>query len=520
MSFVNWIPETVRPSSLIVPAVILMLYSVLLWPGASYAASAWLRPEYSHGPLSVIIFGALVLRQLGIDPEDVFRTRPDWVSTAFLVMSLILAGLSTLFSLGALSAFTGFLVICAVFYCLLEPRKFVRFIPALLVLLVALPLPESLFWQVQNGLQRITAIWAVGLTQIAGTNAQLVHNVIDVDGIYLSVAQACSGFQYILPILSFAAVVAALVQGPIWVRVAIVILAAPVAIVMNAVRVAILTVIVEIRGDASHITGFAHFLEGWLIFLTSIVLLFVLVKVLNRLAGNRDPLADQFDLDFAPVRAGARRLSEIQTAGLARWAVLPLVVAVGISLAGPLLAPLSPRVGDQTAVRYGEWFVVRDTSRHLPIETSAQSSGFSVILVREAPYGVISYARMARKDEFFAPSLPRAFLSDLPDWEVERLRYRVIPAGPETAQPLRVAELTVVRGFARQLVFYWFDGACGPTASLAGSRVGEFCPDRSDGSRAAGWVRVSTRMSSDPGAEEVAAERLAEVALLIADNAR
>ena len=101
MSFVNRIPTTVSPFSLIVP---LILCLILLWPSAFYAASVWMRTEYAHGPLSVIIFGLLVLRQLGTDSGDVSRTAPDWPSIAFLVLTLIFAGLATLFSLGALSA--------------------------------------------------------------------------------------------------------------------------------------------------------------------------------------------------------------------------------------------------------------------------------------------------------------------------------------------------------------------------------------------------------------------------------
>ncbi|WP_299694855.1 exosortase/archaeosortase family protein [uncultured Tateyamaria sp.] len=488
------------------------MFLILLWTGLSFIVGSWARPEYSHGPLSALLFVMLVLRQVGLTEGDFCRDRPHWGAFFILVGALFLAGTAAFFSLGAWSGLAVFLVICAVAACILRRSIIARFLPAALVLLTTLPLSESAFLQLQNALQRITAIGSVQLSQFFGLPAALEYNVIDVAGVYLVVAQACSGLSYILPLLSFAATLAAVLRCDGWVKVIVVLMAAPIAIGMNVIRVTFIIFTVNLLGDHSHVEGFAHFLEGWLIFIASVAVLFGLAFGLTRLSGEKKLFADQFDLDFAPVFEGARRAWRTSTAQLFPPVIyLALAASITLSFAGRWFAPPPPTVEVQDAGNHGPWYIVRNTSSEMTFLSDEMDQTVSKVLVRDAPYGVVRYARLVRGKEFFEPTLPTQFLSDAPDWEVESLRYVSIPQETGGKVPDRVAALTIVRGFNRQLVYYWYEGRCGRYPDLTSTRIGALCIQSDHATDGKGWVRLSTPISAEPGAEETATQRLTSV---------
>lgn len=491
---------------------ILGLSIILLWTGLSFVFGSWARPEYSQGLLSALIFVLLFLRQLGLTQGDVFRDRHHWGTVFVLIVALFLAGTTAFFSLGAWSGLAVFLVVCAVAICVLRGSHVAKFLPAALVLLTTLPLSESAFLQLQNSLQRITAIGSVQLSQIFGLPAALENNIIDVGGVYLIVAQACSGFSYILPLLSFAATLAAVSRYDRWVNITVVLMAAPIAIGMNVIRVTIIIVTVNLLEDHSQVEGFAHFLEGWLIFIASVGVLFGLAFGLTRLSGDKKPFADQFDLDFAPIFEGARRGWRISTVQLFPPVIyLALVASITLSFAGLWVAPTPHTVAAQDGGNYGPWYIVRNTSSEMTLPKGKMDQALSQVLVRDAPYGVVRYDRLARGREFLEPTLPTQFLADAPDWEVEHLEYVSLPQEAGGEIPDRVAALTIVRGFSRQLVYFWYQGRCGTYPDLTSARIGATCNSTDSATAAKGWVRLSTRLSAEPGAEEVATRRLISV---------
>jgi hypothetical protein len=269
---------------------------------------------------------------------------------------------------------------------------------------------------------------------------------------------------------------------------------------------------VNLLEDHSHIEGFAHFLEGWLIFAASVGVMFGLVFGVTRLSGDKKPFADMFDLDFAPVFEGARRAWRLSTAQLFPPVIyLALAASIAVSFAGLWLAPAPPTFKAQDAGNHGPWHIVRNTSSEMTFLLGETDRGFSQVLVRDAPYGVVRYARLARGREFFEPTLPTQFLLEAPGWEVERLAYVSLPAETEGEVPDRVAALTIVRGFSRHLVYYWYEGRCGSYPDLTSARIGALCTPSDVTTATKGWVRLSTPLSAEPGAEEVAKRRLTSV---------
>src|SRR5690606_20774750 len=149
-----------------------------------------------------------------------------------------------------------------------------------------LPLPGALYYGLSTWLQGVSSELGVYFLDLLRVPVYLEGNIIDLGPYRLHVAEACSGLRYLFPILSFSYIFAVLYQGPMWHKAVLLLAAAPITVVMNSARIALAGVIVN-RWGIDHVEGFTHFFEGWVIFLSSVVLLFLLAWLLLRLRWPR-----------------------------------------------------------------------------------------------------------------------------------------------------------------------------------------------------------------------------------------
>ena len=154
----------------------------------------------------------------------------------------------------------------------------------------------------------------------------LEGNIIDLGVYKLHVAEACSGLRYLFPILSFSYIFAVLYRGPIWHKAVLLVSAAPITVFMNSVRIAIAGVLVEVYG-IEWVEGFTHFFEGWVIFLSCVLILFGLAWVMLHLRRDRLSLVDALDLDTTGLGAQAMRLRLVQPSPALITGALMMVAA-------------------------------------------------------------------------------------------------------------------------------------------------------------------------------------------------
>ena len=97
----------------------------------------------------------------------------------------------------------------------------------------------------------------------------LTGNVIRLPGQELFVTEACSGLRSLTALLSMAVLVSAMVLDNPFSRLLLVLVAIPIAIVVNGVRVFLTGFLVFfVSPDLGK--GFMHLTEGWLLFLVSL----------------------------------------------------------------------------------------------------------------------------------------------------------------------------------------------------------------------------------------------------------
>ncbi|HEX6943812.1 MAG TPA: exosortase/archaeosortase family protein, partial [Gemmatimonadaceae bacterium] len=97
-------------------------------------------------------------------------------------------------------------------------------------------------------------------------------NVIRLPGHDLFVTEACSGLRSLTALLSIGVLLGGVLLRNPWARVAIIVLAIPVAVIVNGVRVFVTGFLVAFV-DPSLAEGFTHITEGWLLFLVAFAIL-------------------------------------------------------------------------------------------------------------------------------------------------------------------------------------------------------------------------------------------------------
>lgn len=509
--------ECIRPISSIwlkilntlwVPAILLAGLT-LFWPAFIQTAYTWSTPEFSHGPLSLLMAGFLFLHVLSRTPEPIYNEKTPKISVALLVIAFTIAAVARFANLGTVSALAFVLVLLTTFTCATRPTHVYRFIPVFLTLIFALPLQDSFFWRIQNELQDATTRSVAAVLWLAGVDVEYGYNTIEVAGQRIFISQSSSGLRYLLPLASCASILAALLEPPRFMGPVLIALAVPVTLIGNIFRVSLICVVVNLRGDLDFASGFSLYLTGWLFFIAMVGVMFWIFLLATRMAGDCRPLSKKFALDFGRIPIGTKQLLTFPASRMLRLATAPLLVAALFGATSPILiTPLEAQKA-QNATLYDDWVVVisRETAA-----SASNSSVVSTILTRPDPYEVVLYTRHVRMDEFSRLFAPGDFLVGMPRWEVEQMRY--LEVRPQSRDlPIRVANMIVSDGGRRQRVLTWYEGGCGPRATWVGSKLSVLCTDNDR--TAGGWVRLATDLNGFEESADMTEKRLRDVAEIL-----
>jgi len=137
---------------------------------------------------------------------------------------------------------------------------------------LAIPLPELITQAIALPLQFRASHMGAALLQMRNVPVLLTGNVIRIPGHELFVTEACSGLRSLTALLSVAVMMSALVLETIVGRLFLVLVAIPIAIVVNGIRVFMTGFLVFFVSPELG-EGFMHVTEGWLLFLVSLSIL-------------------------------------------------------------------------------------------------------------------------------------------------------------------------------------------------------------------------------------------------------
>ena len=305
---------SVRLGGLTGPMLLVLLVisaGVYFLEGIHALLEAWQTPEYSHGPLIPLLSGFLFLRHLKEVPVTRGAMPDRWPGVLLIIAALLLGGIGKFARIPDVVAYAMIGFIGGVVLVSFGWRRGYAFWPAVLHLVFMLPLPGTIYWKLSTFLQGVSSVFGVWMIRLMDIPVYLDGNIIDLGVYKLHVAEACSGLRYLFPIMSFSYVFATLYRGPVWHKAVLLLSAAPLAVLMNSVRIGIIGIVVNYTG-LEHVEGITHLLEGWVIFITCVLLLFLMAKLMLMLQPVRMSLAESLDLSFDGLGGQMARLRFVE----------------------------------------------------------------------------------------------------------------------------------------------------------------------------------------------------------------
>ncbi len=259
-------------------AIIFLLAAWLYAPFVLGLARQWWQdPNYTHG-FFVPVF-ALFLVWERRAKLAALQIKPGWsglVMLLFALRALILGTNKSEFLLYRISVLL-FIAGVVVFLAGWKHLAAISFPLAFLVLMIP---SSTLLEQITFPLQIIASKSASFLLMLAGVPAIREGNIILLPSARLEVAEACSGIRSLFSLLTLTIVYGYLAESKIRIRVLLALLAVPISILANALRIAFTGLLVENWG-VERAQGTIHMLSGWLVFVASLALVFLLHRLLQ-----------------------------------------------------------------------------------------------------------------------------------------------------------------------------------------------------------------------------------------------
>lgn len=328
-------PESVAltPTGLVVVGVL----------GAAFAAlfhhffyvqnfQAWTSPDWSHSYF-VPLISLYILWTRRADLAGV-RARVFWPGLLPLVLGIACYALFQMVTALNNHMLRGFSMILSLFglvLLLMGPRFMAVAALPIGYLVFGVTLAERIMRPLTFELQLVASHGAASLLNLVGVACDLRGNVLEIQSseaasgfIPLAVAEACAGMRMVIGFVALAAAVALVGAKHWWQRVTLLMLAVPVAVLMNICRVAALGALVLVNPAFS--AGDSHMVVGYILLVPAFLLYMGIAWSLNRVV-------------IEPPEA-ARAMPAWWRGGAVRWGELarPAVVVAAVVLGGSAVA--------------------------------------------------------------------------------------------------------------------------------------------------------------------------------------
>jgi exosortase len=261
--------------------LVVAVYSHVL---AKLVTDWWQIPDFSHGFLVPLFAAYLVWEK-----RETLRATsivPCWSGIAVMALGLVVLLLGVYGSELFLSRVSLVILLAGLVLCF-AGRQFLKELRfALLVLLLAIPLPAIIFNQITFPLQLVASKLASILLPVFGVPVLREGNVIALPLMKLEVAEACSGIRSLMSLFTLAIFYGYFLEKSNWRRGALVLASIPIAIAANAVRILGTGLCVQ-YWDPDKALGFFHEFSGWVIFLVSLTCLYLVHLTMNLFPAKR-----------------------------------------------------------------------------------------------------------------------------------------------------------------------------------------------------------------------------------------
>jgi exosortase D (VPLPA-CTERM-specific) len=433
----------------------------VFWFGFEGLAQEWAKPAFRFKAvvpfLSLLLF-LQVLRSVPSGDED---DRTQWFGVAGMGGAMLLAVFGNLIRIDdfVFLAIVGWII--ALVVAGFGLRRALLFWPPLATLFLMLPVPRFILAQIQWVLEVVATGIGMASLRLVGIPAMMDGLLLDF-GIYrLPAGEVMDGLQNFLPVLLVFFFLATVIRAPLWSRLLPLLLAAPVMVLLCAVRIVLLGLAAD-RGGGSAAERALAITGDWAFFGFSVLGLLAFTLGALRLAGHRRPLRDAIDIDLAgPGDQIARALTIRPTAPLVSGAIVTAIVSglFAMGLSRPAVAiEREPFLRFPPAVL--GWSGTRSA---IPRDTEAILSADDYVLIdfyhpdEAAPVNFWSAYYYTQERDVGGIHSPEVCLP-LDGWNIVSFEPLEIKVGNDPDRTFSLNRAVIRRGETRALVYYWFEG--------------------------------------------------------------
>jgi exosortase D (VPLPA-CTERM-specific) len=446
---INWIKSHTRASLYF----ILVIFLIFTFRAAlSEQLGRVLNEErYSHAPL-VFCMALYLIWIKRFEIKD--HNTGAWLGVAITVF----AGMAVM--VGELSAIWtivqyGMLLLCLGLAWTMIGHQIKKILVPFLHLFLVIPLPYMFDVMLSGKMQLVSSNLGVMMSRLMGMSVYQEGNVIDLGVYKLQVVEACSGLNYMYPLMTIGLMMGYMYKAPFFARALLFLSSIPISIVMNSLRIAMVALLVNHSGiEAAE--GFMHYFEGWVIFIICIAMLLLEAKLMNiGLKMNNRKLADSFD--YLETRAQTDEPEVKPNINRA-----PIVAGIAIVLLASI-STLSIHHRDEIIPK-------REVFAGFPLEISGWSgrkydftNGENEILklkdyflanFNKANTNIDVYLGYTDSQRAgFVPHSPKACIPG-GGWEITDTRLQNITINSNTT--FKVTRMLISKGESKQVIYYWF----------------------------------------------------------------
>jgi exosortase len=264
-----------KRSAIFIGVAVAAVALVAYLPNLRWLVVSWLSCDYySHGPLVVLASAACVWMKR----KYLRRSRSSpWALVAFAVAVASYA-VATIFGIKSMVAVSLVVFLTAAVLAVLGDISARELSFPLGFLLFAIPFPFAI--DLAFRLQLLSVTWSSFLLRMVGLPVTVSGSEINLGGVVFSVGVACSGINTLVALLALAAFYSFLLTGSLLKRSFLVVLAFPLAIAGNVLRVGSVILMANAFG-LGPATGWYHTVSSPLLFGLEFLLLVVVGHALG-----------------------------------------------------------------------------------------------------------------------------------------------------------------------------------------------------------------------------------------------
>jgi exosortase len=257
---VSWNDPTQRLPLMMLGGLVLLLVAAY-WDMFALTSAAWSEDLYSHGWIVPVL--ALALMWIRWEPIGPVPAMERWIGLALLVCGLLMRLFAAEYGMNPVDRLSFLPSIFGVFM-LVGGFNIIRWAgPALGFLVLMFPLPTKLEVLVLLRLQTLASMCSTFVLQTLGVPAFRQGNVINISGMDLFIADACSGLRMVTIFGAMAVAMVFLIERPWWDKFIILLSAIPIALIVNIVRITITGLMYMWVGKEGEFAEFVHTLAHY-----------------------------------------------------------------------------------------------------------------------------------------------------------------------------------------------------------------------------------------------------------------